>query len=106
MPIRVRSLPSFLAKKEVFEWLKQGKKTVDVRKGGPQRGDVAVFVSGPHRLSMNITAIESGKLTDVVREDNFKRVIPSAQSLGDALAYFGRLYSDCNGVFTAYTVVC
>ncbi len=106
MAFRVQSLPSFLAKKEVFEWLKQGKKTVDVRKGGRQDGNVAVFVSGPHRLSLRIISTESGKLTDLVREDNFKLVIPSAQSLGDALAYFGRLYSDCDGVFTAYTVAC
>jgi len=106
MPFRVQRLPTFLAKKEVFEWLKQGKKTIDVRKGNPQCGDNALFVCGPYRLAMRIVGIQSGRLTDVIRQDNFRQVIPSAQSVDDALAYLRRIYGDCDGIFTAYTVTC
>ncbi len=97
--------PSFLAKKEVFQWLKQGRKTIDVRKGNLQRGDVAVFISGPHRLTMKVVGTQSGRLTDVVREDNFRLVIPTAVTVDDAVAYLRRLYGGYDGVFTAYFVV-
>jgi ASC-1-like (ASCH) protein len=99
-------LPSFLAKKEIFEWLKQGKKTIDVRKGNPQNGGNVLFVCGPYRLAMRIVGTQSGRLTDVIRQDNFRQVIPSAQSVDDALAYLRRIYGDCDGIFTAYTVTC
>jgi ASC-1-like (ASCH) protein len=99
-------LPSFLAKKEIFEWLKQGKKTIDVRKGNPQYGGNVLFVCGPYRLAMRIVDIQSGQLTDLIRQDNFRQVIPSAQSVDDALAYLRRIYDDCDGIFTAYNVTC
>ena len=97
-------VPTFLAKKEVFEWLTQGKKTIDVRKGTPQHGEVAVFLCGPRRLTLNVVKTESGRLTDVIRSDNYRQVIPVAANLSDALAYLRRIYGDCDGVFTAYTV--
>jgi ASC-1-like (ASCH) protein len=98
-------LPVFLAKKEVFDWLLQGKKTIDVRKGRLIEGDTAVFISGPRKLTLRIVATQSGALTDVVRADNFRLVIPSAASLREALDYFRGLYGVCDGVFTAYSVV-
>ncbi len=97
-------MPLLWAKKEVFQWLKSGQKTIDVRKGQPQNGDDAVFQCGPQVLRLRITDKESGMLSDVVRLDNFKRVIPSADSLEEAIAYFYGLYGDCEGVFTAYHV--
>jgi ASC-1-like (ASCH) protein len=97
-------LPVFLAKKEVFDWLLEGKKTVDVRKGRRIEGETVLFISGPRRLTLRVVEVHSGKLGDLVRLDNFRQVIPCAQSLGEALAYFGRFYGDCDGVFTAYTV--
>jgi ASC-1-like (ASCH) protein len=101
----VLGVPVFLAKKEVFDWLLQGKKTIDVRRGRPIAGDTATFLSGRRRIMLRVVQTQSGRLTDVVRLDNFKQVIPSAQSLEDALVYFRRFYGDCDGVFTAYTVV-
>ncbi len=94
----------FLAKKEVFQWLKEGKKTIDVRKGKPRPGEVAVFTSGPHVLKMRIVGVRCGKLGEVVREDNFRQVIPSAANLEDALGYVRGFYGGYDGVFTAYTV--
>ena len=97
-------MPLFLAKKEVFEWLKQGLKTIDVRKGNPKPGEIAVFQSGPYTLKLKIVKKESGWLAEILRLDNYKAVIPSAVQLGDALDYFTGIYGVCDGVFTAYYV--
>jgi hypothetical protein len=94
----------FLAKKEVFNWLVQGQKTIDVRKGKPKPGEIAFFQSGPHELRLKIVKTESGRLTEILRLDNFKAVIPSAVQLEDALDYLRGVYSVCDGVFTAYYV--
>lgn len=87
-----------------MEWLKQGLKTIDVRKGKPREGDRVLFVSGPQRLEMRIVGRQSGSLSELIREDNFKLVVPSAQSVEEAWAYLGRFYEDCEGEFTAYFV--
>jgi len=91
-----------LAKKEVFEWLKQGKKTIDIRKGRPQKGAVAVFISGPYKLVLKIVKIESGQLADLIRMDNYWQVIPTALKLDDAITYLRGLYGEYEGIFTAY----
>ncbi len=97
-------MPLLYARKEVFQWLKSGQKTIDVRKGPPLNGCDAVFQCGRFVLRLRIVGKESGWLGDVVRLDNYKRVIPSAGSLEEAIAYFYGLYGDCEGVFTAYHV--
>ncbi len=97
-------LPLFMTKKEVFQWLKQGKKTIDIRKGKPRRGAIAVFQSGPHAVRFKIVGAQTGSLAEVVRQDNFLRVIPSADDLGDAFVYLRRLYAGYDGVFTAYYI--
>jgi ASC-1-like (ASCH) protein len=98
------NLPMFLAKKEVFKWLMQGQKTIDVRKGNPRPGEIAVFQSGPNALKLKIVKTESGPLSEILRLDNFKAVIPSAVQLDDAFDYLRAIYGVCNGVFTAYYV--
>jgi ASC-1-like (ASCH) protein len=95
-------LPFFYARKEVFEWLKSGQKTIEVRKGNPQQGEFAVFQSGPQILRLKILNRESGSLDEVLRSDNFRLIIPSAAILGDAVGYLRGLYVGYDGVFTAY----
>jgi ASC-1-like (ASCH) protein len=97
-------LPLLRIKKEAFEWLKEGRKKIDVRKGKPHSGETAVFEAGRHVLRLKIVKKESGSLMDLVRSDNFKQVIPSAGTLEDAVDYLRRLYGDCEDVFTAYYV--
>jgi ASC-1-like (ASCH) protein len=97
-------LPWFLAKKEVFQWLMSGQKTIDVRKGNPRPGEIAVFQSGPNALRLKVVKTEVGLLSEVVRLDNFKAVIPSALELEDAVGYLERIYGACDGIFTAYYV--
>jgi ASC-1-like (ASCH) protein len=97
-------LPVFRTKKEAFEWLRTGKKTIDVRKGEPWRGEIAVYLSGRSVLRMKITKREIGKIEEVVRLDNFRLVIPSAATVGEAICYLRQLYCSYDGVFAAYHV--
>ena len=104
MGLWVLNLPWFLAKKEVFEWLLNGQKTIDVRKGSPKPGVIAVFQSGTCMLRLKIVKIESGCLSEILRLDNFKAVVPSAGEFDDAVDYLRRIYGVCDGVFTAYYI--
>jgi len=97
-------LPLFFAKKEVFKWLLQGQKTIDIRKGNPKLGEIAVFQSGSSILRLKIVKTECGRLTDILRLDNFKAVIPSALVLRDAVGYLWAIYGVNDEVFTAYYV--
>jgi ASC-1-like (ASCH) protein len=95
-------MPLFLAKKEVYAWIKEGKKTIDVRKGNARRGEIAVFQSGANSLRLPIVKKETGKLAEVIRKDNYQQVVPSAENLEAAIGYLCDLYGACGGVFTAY----
>jgi ASC-1-like (ASCH) protein len=95
-------MPLFPAKKEVFAWIKEGKKTIDVRKGKAWRGEVAVVQSGPRYLRLQIVKKETGKLTEIIRADNFRLVIPSAETRDGAFDYLRGLYRVDDGLFTAY----
>jgi ASC-1-like (ASCH) protein len=95
-------MPLFLAKREVYKWIQEGRKTIDVRKGTPRRGEVAVFQSGANNLRLLIVKRETGKLEEIIRSDNFKMVIPSAIDVENALDYLRGIYGSEDGVFTAY----
>ena len=99
------NLPLFRTKKEAFEWLTSSKKTIDVRKGNPHRGEFAVSLSGRKVLRMRIIKRETGRLNQVVQPDNYRLIIPSAVVIDDALAYLRKLYEGYDGVFTAYYIV-
>ena len=103
LPLQVLvKMPLFLAKREVYAWIKDGRKTIDVRKGTARRGEVAVFQSGANNLRLLIVKKETGKLKEIIRPDNFKLVIPSAQDVENALDYLRGIYGSEDGVFTAY----
>ena len=91
--------------KEIFLWLKDGRKTKDVRKGSGRQGEFAYFLSGPYKLKLKILKRESGSLEELVRLDNYWRIIPSAGSLDEAIDYFRNLYGGCDGVFTSYYLI-
>ena len=95
-------MPLFFTKRTVFEWLQDGKKTIEIRKGNPCRGEVAVFQTGPKILRLKIIRKETGYLAEVMRIDNFRLIIPSAMTLSDAVVYVHGLYGVSGGVFTAY----
>jgi ASC-1-like (ASCH) protein len=95
-------MPLFPAKKEIYAWLKDGKKNIEVRKGQAKSGDTAVFQCGASYLRFPIVKRETGKLAEVIRKENYKQVIPTAECLEEALNFFQTLYcvEDCE--FTAY----
>ena len=97
-------VPVFRTKREAFDWLFSGKKTIDIRKGKSIRGQIAVYLSGRKVLRLRIVRCETGGLREIIRLDNFKLVIPSANSVGAAVAYVERFYSAVDGCFTAYYV--
>ena len=97
-------MPLFFTKKEVFHWLSQGQKTIDVRKGNTKPGEIAVFQSGPRILRLKIVKTECGQLTEILRLDNFTAIIPSAVVLSDAVGYIQGIYGVYDDVFTAYYV--
>jgi ASC-1-like (ASCH) protein len=95
-------MPLFWAKKEICGWLEEGVKTIEVRKGKPKSGDTATFQCGPKITRLRIIKAETGLLSEVIRHDNFKQIIPTAGTVEEARNYLRTLYSDCSGIFTAY----
>jgi len=95
-------LPLFWAKKEVFDWIMAGKKTIDVRKGKAFRGKIAVFQYGNQYLRPRILQKQTGRLTEILRQDNYKLIVPSAESVNDAMKYLIEIYKTSEGDFTAY----
>ena len=63
---------------------------------------VAVFQSGANYLELPIVKKETGTLTEVITQENFRSVIPTARNLKDALDYLQEIYGTEKGVFTAY----
>ncbi len=88
--------------KDAFVWIAIGRKTVEVKKGKAKKGDEAVFRYGRKTLRGKITKREEGILTEILREDNYKNIIPIAKSLEMAIMYFEGLYGTIEGTFTAY----
>jgi ASC-1-like (ASCH) protein len=92
----------FIVKKEVFEWISTGQKTIEPVRGKAKHDDDAVFQCGGNILRGDIFKRGEGSLTDVLRLDNYRNIIPSAQSLEEAITYLKRLYGTTEGAFTAY----
>jgi len=91
-----------MVKKEVFEWIKTGKKTIELRKGIVRAGDQAVFQCGRHILRGKIVRKDEGDLSALLQKFNFKEIIPSAKNVEEAKAYIKKLYGTTGGIFTAY----
>lgn len=53
-------MPLFMLKKEVFEWVKNGNKAIEVRKGKAKRGSMAVFQCGRRIIRREIVKNEDG----------------------------------------------
>lgn len=73
-------MPLFLVKREVFEWIRAGRKNVELRKGRAKKGDEAVFQCGRKLLKRKIIKREEGNLTCILRRDNYKNIIPQANT--------------------------
>ena len=91
-----------MVKKEVFEWIKTRQKTIELRKGKAKSGDQAVFQCGRNILRGKIIRKEEGNLSTLLHNLNFKGIIPTANSIEEAIAYIKKLYGITDGTFTAY----
>lgn len=65
---------------------------IELRKGKARKGDEVVFQCGRRIVRGRITRKEEGTLEDVLRQDNYKKIIPIANSLEEAIDYLKRLY--------------
>ncbi len=97
-----------MVKKEVFEWIKTGQKTIEIRKGKAKAGDQAVFRCGRNILRGKIIirgkiiSKNEGNLTTLLHNLNFKEIIPTANSAEEVIVYIKKLYGTAEGTFTAY----
>jgi ASC-1-like (ASCH) protein len=94
--------PLFIVKKEVFEWIKTGQKTVELRKGKAKSGEQAVFQCGRNILRGKIISKDEGDLSTLLHNLNFREIIPTAESVEEAIVYIKKLYGTTEGTFTAY----
>jgi len=95
-------VPLFMVKREVFGWVKGGQKTVEVQRGNARKGEEAVFQCGSNILRLQIAKKETGRLDEIVRQDNFRAIIPTATSRDETIRYIQSLYGATEGVFSAY----
>jgi len=91
-----------MVKKEVFEWIKTGQKTIELRNGKAKVGDQAVFQCGRNILRGKIVRRNEGNLLTLLQSLNFKQIIPTAYNVEEAKAYIKKLYGTTDGTFTAY----
>ena len=96
-------MPSFRTKKQVYEWVKTGEKTIELRKGKTQNGNYIAFLNG-HRQCVKgrILRKREGKLDEVLNEATYRKIIPTAKTLDEAVEFIRQLYQSTEGTFTAY----
>jgi ASC-1-like (ASCH) protein len=96
-------MPAFLTKKQVFEWIKTGEKTIELRRGRSQNGDSIAFLNGQREsVKGRILRRREGKLEDVLNAATFRKIIPTAKSVDEAVAFVKQIYKSTDGTFTTY----
>ena len=96
-------MPAFLTKKQVFDWINTGEKTIELRRGKTQDGDNIAFQNGKGQcVKGRILRRKEGKLEDVLNVATYRKIIPTAKSLDDAVEFIRQLYQPTEGTFTAY----
>ncbi len=98
-------MPVFRMKKEPFNWIKTGTKTVELRKGKAKKGDNATFLSGKSQVARGkILKKQEGKLSELLNSATYNNIVPTAKNLSEATEYLKRIYSSLEGTFTAYEI--
>jgi hypothetical protein len=98
-------MPLFMVKKEVLNGYVLDGRPLSLGDRA-REGEKAVFQCGRNVLRGIIVKKEEGSLTDVLRQDNYKKIIPSANDLEEAITYLKSLYGIVEGTFTAYYFTC
>jgi ASC-1-like (ASCH) protein len=95
-------MPLFRTKRWFFERIKDGTKTIDLRRGPAKNGGVAVFVCGRDVLRKPIVSKKSGRLNEILTEETYLRIVPSSASVEEVEEKVRMLYGTTDGEFTAY----
>ena len=96
-------MPSFSVRTQVYEWIKAGKKTIEIRKGKQRKGATIKFLSGRNQsIKGTILRKCEGKLEDVLNVDTYRKIVPTASNVDDALTFVKDIYPIADGPFTTY----
>ena len=96
-------MPGFLTRKEVYDWIKTKRKTIELRKGNPRKGEEIVFLSGRNEwVKGKILRKREGPLDELLTASSFKKIVPIARSLDEAKAFMRKIYPTTEGTFTSY----
>lgn len=96
-------MPTFLTKKQVYDWIKTGDKTIELRSGKSLNGESITFLNGRRQTAKGrILRKREGKLDEVLNLDTYRQIIPVAKNLDEAVAFVKQLYPSTDGIFTAY----
>ncbi|HEX9262690.1 MAG TPA: ASCH domain-containing protein [Candidatus Bathyarchaeia archaeon] len=81
----------------------KGKKTIELRRGNPRSGEKIIFLNGRNKSAkVRILCFREGKLEEVLNAGNYTKIIPTAENLGEALAFVKKIYPSTEGTFTTY----
>ena len=96
-------MPTFLTKKQVYDWVLTGEKTIELRKGKSQNGDRIAFLNSQRQcVKGRILRKREGKLEDVLNAATYRKIIPTAKTLDEAVEFIKQIYQTTEGTFTAY----
>jgi len=76
-------MPLFTVYKDIFDCISDGSKTIEVRTR-LLKGDTAVFQCGRKIIRKKIAGRHEFNLGDGFFEENWKQILPQAESLGSA----------------------
>ena len=103
MSIWVSLYASFKSKKRSFRMDQNGKENYRHTQRLRREGDTAYIQSGKDHLKLRIVRKEYGKLEEVITQQNYKLVIPTAKTVQDAIDYLQDIYGkQYGGTYTAY----
>jgi len=95
--------PTFLTKKEIYEWIRTRRKTIELRRGKSQNGEKIAFLNGrKESVKGKILRKQEGTFEEVLNATTYRKIIPTANSLDEAKAFIKQIYPQTDGTFTTY----
>jgi ASC-1-like (ASCH) protein len=74
-----------------------------LRRGKARKGDYIAFLNGRNEsLKAKILRRQEGSIEDLLNDATYRRIIPTARDLDEAVEFVKRLYLSTEGKFTAY----
>jgi ASC-1-like (ASCH) protein len=96
-------VPVFRIKKQVYNWIKSGEKTIELRRGISRHGDSILFLGGRgESIKVHILKKQEGKLEDLLNRTTYSKIVPPAKNLDEAFEFIKNIYPFTEGTFTTY----